>query len=74
MTTAPASPRLAVIGRSAAGQPRTFRLELVSQPAASRDAAHRRLTTVILGLDVPTLARELRTARRRLTLTQARAA
>lgn len=74
MPTAPAPRRLAVIGRSAAGQPRTFRLEAVPQPVASQNAAYRRLTAVILGLDVPTLAFELRTARRRLALSGSRAA
>jgi hypothetical protein len=57
---------LAVVGRSAAGQPRTFRVEPArgnTQP--SRDAAYRRLATVILGLDVPTLAFRLRAARTR---------
>jgi hypothetical protein len=74
MPTAPAPRRLAVIGRSAAGQPRTFRLEPVSQQAANQNAAYRRLAAVMLGLDVPTLALELRTARRRLALTDSRAA
>jgi hypothetical protein len=32
------------------------------------NAAYRRLASAILGLDVPTLALELRTARRRLSL------
>jgi hypothetical protein len=63
---APVARHLAVVGRSAAGQPRTFRVEPASginQP--SRDAAYRRLATVILGLDVPTLAFRLRAARTR---------
>jgi len=47
------------IAHSPNGQPRTFRLA-----PASRDAAYRRLATAILGLDVPTLASELRAARR----------
>jgi hypothetical protein len=64
MTTVPASRRLAV----------TFRLELLTQPTASRNAAYRRLAAAILELDVPTLALELRTEHRRLTLTEARAA
>ena len=51
-----------------------LRLEPVSQPAASQNAAYRRLAAVMLGLDVPTLALELRTARRRLALTESRAA
>jgi hypothetical protein len=62
-TTSPGLRQLAVVGRSTAGQPRTFRLELAGRPAASRDAAYRRLAVHILGLDVPTLARGLRTAR-----------
>ena len=74
MPTAPASHRLAVIGRSPAGQPRTFRLEPVTQPATSRDAAYRRLAVAILGLDVPTLAFELRARHGRLTLAESRAA
>jgi hypothetical protein len=57
-----------VIGRPAVGQPCTFRLEPVSQPAVSQNAAYRRLAAVVLGLDVPTLARELHTARRRPAL------
>ena len=73
MTTGPAPRRLAVIGRSAVGQPRAFRLEPVSQPAASQNAAYRRLAAVMLGLDVPALATELHTARRRLALTASRA-
>jgi hypothetical protein len=68
MNTSPATRRLAVVGRSAAGQPRTFRLEpaIQARPAASREAAYRRLTAVLLGLDVPSLASELR--QRRLAL------
>jgi hypothetical protein len=62
-TTTPGSRQLAVVGRSAAGQPRTFRLELAGRPAVGRDAAYRRLAVTILGLDVPTLARGLQTAR-----------
>jgi hypothetical protein len=60
--------------RANVGQPRTFRPEPISPPVASRDADYRRLTAVILGLDVPALALDLRTARRRLTLTESRAA
>jgi len=63
MITTPECRQLAVVGRSATGQPRTFRLELAGRPAASRDAAYRRLAVSILGLDVPTLARGLRMAR-----------
>jgi hypothetical protein len=52
---------LNAIGRSAAGQPRTYR----HQPArsASRGAAYRRLAVTILGLDVATLVADLRTTR-----------
>jgi hypothetical protein len=50
----------AIVGRSANGQPRTYRL---TAPAAS-GAAYRRLAVAILGLDVPTLAGELQSARR----------
>jgi hypothetical protein len=74
MSSAPLPRRLAPIGHSACGQPRTFRLEPVAQPAANRTAAYRRLAVAILGLDVPTLARELRTARRGLPLTGLHAA
>lgn len=48
------------IGRDTAGQPRTYRLSRSS----TRDAAYRRLAVTILGLDVATLALELRAARR----------
>ena len=48
-----------VIGRDAAGQPRTYRL-----PGPAREAAYRRLAIAILGLDVPALTLELRSARR----------
>jgi hypothetical protein len=59
-TSAILAPRQrSVVGRDANGQPRTYRLA----PAAS-DAAYRRLTAAILGLDVATLADELRAARR----------
>jgi hypothetical protein len=68
MNTSPATRRLAVVGRSAAGRPRTFRLEpaVPARPAASREAAYRRLAAVLLGLDVASLASELR--QRRLAL------
>ena len=74
MSTAPASRPLAVIGRSAAGQPRTFRLEPRAQPAARRAAAYRRLAVAILDLDVPTLVLELRTARQQLAPAASRGA
>jgi hypothetical protein len=63
MKTSPATRRLAVVGRSAAGRPRTYRLELLPRPAHSREAAYRRLAATVLGLDVATLAHELRHAR-----------
>jgi hypothetical protein len=44
------------IGHDAAGQPRTYRL----QRDAARSAGYRRLAIAILGLDVETLARGLR--------------
>ncbi|HET6318309.1 MAG TPA: hypothetical protein VFG86_17790 [Chloroflexota bacterium] len=50
-----------VIARGANGQPRTYRLS----PQPAQQAAYRRLALAILGLDVATLADELR-ARRRL--------
>jgi hypothetical protein len=48
------------IAWGANGQPRTYRL------AAARQAAYRRLAVAILGLDVATLAHELRSARRQI--------
>lgn len=57
--------QLAIIGRSPSGQPRTFRLERADRPASSRDAGYRRLVAAIVGLDVPSLALELRAARLR---------
>jgi hypothetical protein len=51
------SASLTIVGRSSAGQPRTFRR---TRAHYNRDAAYRRLVGVILGLDVPTLAAELR--------------
>ena len=47
------------IGYDTAGRPRTYR---VPRPL-SRDAAHRRLAITILGLDVQTLALDLRNRR-----------
>jgi hypothetical protein len=64
MQTSPTTRHLAVVGRSTAGQPRTFRLER-GGPVGHRDAAYRRLAAVILGLDVANLATELRAARLR---------
>jgi hypothetical protein len=50
--------RLRVVGRQANGLPRTYRLQ-----HASKSAAYRRLAVAILGLDVATLAAELRSSR-----------
>jgi hypothetical protein len=58
--------QLAVVGRTSAGHPTTFRLER-AKPAASREAAYRRLATKILGLDVRSLAAELASKRSMLT-------
>ena len=49
-----------VVSRGPNGQPRTYRLS----PKPAQDAAYRRLAAAILGLDVATLADELRVARR----------
>jgi hypothetical protein len=48
-----------VIGRGPNGQPRTYRVS----PAPAQQAAYRRLALTILGLDVASLARDLRSAR-----------
>jgi len=58
-STTPAPRERTVVSRSANGQPRTYRLA-----APASHAAYRRLTAAILGLDVATLADELRSARR----------
>jgi predicted nucleotidyltransferase len=60
-STATANYHLAVVGRSPAGAPRTFRLE--ASTGTSREAAYRRLAASILGLDVASLASELRARR-----------
>jgi hypothetical protein len=52
--------RLSVVARGANGQPRTYRLA----PSSVQHTAYRRLALTILGLDVPTLADELRSTRR----------
>ena len=49
-----------VIARGSGGQPRTYRLS----PQPAQQAAYRRLALAMLGLDVATLADELRAARR----------
>jgi hypothetical protein len=51
--------RLRVVTRGANGQPRTYRLATSS----TQTIAYRRLALSILGLDVATLAAELRSAR-----------
>lgn len=58
-TSAPLRTR-SVIARGASGQPRTYRLS----PRPAQQAAYRRLAAAICGLDVATLADELRAARR----------
>jgi hypothetical protein len=55
----PARPR-DVVARDSHGQPRTYRLAR----HAPQEAAYRRLAITILGLDVATLANDLRPARR----------
>ena len=62
MTT---QPHLAIVGRSSMGLPRTYRLDRSTTNSAhpARSAAYRRLATAILGLDVSSLAAELRSAR-----------
>ncbi|HET6317521.1 MAG TPA: hypothetical protein VFG86_13760 [Chloroflexota bacterium] len=56
----PAQPRTrSVVARGANGQPRTYRLS----PQPAQQAAYRRLALAILGLDVATLADQLRSAR-----------
>jgi hypothetical protein len=59
------------VGRQAGGQPTPDRPQAV---ARRRDAAYRRLAVAIVGLDVPTLADELRAARRTLRSSRLRAA
>jgi hypothetical protein len=60
MTSATHPRRLSVVSRDAHGQARTYRL--AHTPA--QHAAYRRLAVAILGLDVATLAAELRGAQR----------
>ena len=48
-----------VIGRTSNGQPRTYRL----CASTTQNAAYRHLAAAILGLDVATLATELRSMR-----------
>ena len=54
----PGEHRLRVVARGANGQPRTYRLA-TSSP---QNTAYRRLALAILGLDVVTLADQLRSA------------
>lgn len=51
--------RLQEVARGANGHPRTYRLG----PSSVQNAAYRRLALAILGLDVATLADELRSTR-----------
>jgi len=51
-----------IVACDAHGQPRTYRLA----PTGSQPAAYRRLALTILGLDVATLAHQLRSAHRPL--------
>jgi len=69
MNTTPAR-GLAIVGRSSDGRPRSYRLEPRSR-SGGRDAAYRRLATVILRLDVTSLGAELRAARLGLGLARA---
>jgi hypothetical protein len=55
--------RLRVVARAANGQPRTYRLATSS----TQNTAYRRLALAILGLDVATLADQLRTTRNSAT-------
>ena len=55
--------RVRVVARGANGQPRTYRLATSS----TQNTAYRRLAVAILGLDVATLADELRSARNSAT-------
>jgi hypothetical protein len=55
----PGEHRLRVVALGANGQPRTYRLAASS----TQNAAYRRLALAILGLDVATLADQLRSAR-----------
>ncbi len=55
----PGQHRMRVVARGANGQPRTYRLATSSR----QSTAYRRLALAILGLDVATLADELRSAR-----------
>jgi hypothetical protein len=54
---------LRVVARGANGQPRTYRLAT----SAPQNTAYRRLVLAIVGLDVATLADQLRSARNSAT-------
>lgn len=55
---------LAIVGRWSSGPARTYRLRRSTDHGqAARNAAYRRLASAMLGLDVATLAAELRAAR-----------
>jgi hypothetical protein len=54
--------RLAIVGRSEVGQPRTYRL-VRSSPTRSIGSAYRHLLVVLLGLDPATLSSQLRAQR-----------
>jgi hypothetical protein len=58
----PGSDSVVVVGRSAFGQPRTYRL-IRSSRMRSIVSAHRHLLAVLLGLDPDTLSSELRAER-----------
>ena len=62
-------PQLTVVGRSTVGLPRTYRVQrpkaATSSFEAARNAAYRRLTGAILGVDVASLTHGLRAARLR---------
>jgi hypothetical protein len=60
MTLAETVPDRAVIGRAVNGQPSTYREVWAS---IGREAGYRRLAITILGLDIASLARDLRSAR-----------
>jgi hypothetical protein len=60
---------LTVVGRSTVGLPRTYRVNRQRTDSglfdAARNAAYRRLTASILGLDVASLGNQLRASRLR---------
>ena len=62
------TPQLTFVGRSSVARQRTLRLD---HQSGSRDAGYRRLSAVILALDVATLAAQLRAQRLASTARQA---